>query len=234
MKTAIAIRHVPFEDAGLLEAVLHRSGYRLHYREAGMEALDDEGTRQADLVIILGGPIGVYEGDSYPFLRDEIALARHRLDEKRPMLGICLGAQIMARAAGARVYPSGIKEIGWSPLTLTEAGRSSVLAPIGEHAVLHWHGDTFDLPPGADCLASTPLIAHQAFSIGRHALGLQFHLEAGEAGLERWYIGHACEIAGVAGVDVPDLRRQAEKHARALAPAAEAVFKAWLSGLDVR
>lgn len=115
MKTAIAIRHVPFEDASLLEEVLHRSGYRLRYREARMEALDDAETRQADLLIILGGPIGVYEEDSYPFLQDEIALARHRLDEKRPMLGICLGAQIMARAAGARVYPSGIKEIGWSP-----------------------------------------------------------------------------------------------------------------------
>ena len=103
MKSAIAIRHVPFEDAGLLEEALRQSGYCLHYREAGLEALDDAETRQADLLIILGGPIGAYEEDSYPFLRDEIGLARHRLDEKRPILGICLGAQIMARAAGARL-----------------------------------------------------------------------------------------------------------------------------------
>lgn len=229
MKTAIAIRHVHFEDLGLLDEVLRRHDYDIAYREAGVDAIDDEQTRSADLAIILGGPVGAYEDDIHPFLADETSLARVRMQASKPLLGICLGAQVMARALGSRVYPSGIKELGWAPLTLSAA--PSVLAPLDGLAVLHWHGDTFDLPPGAERLASTPGIPNQAFSVGRHALGLQFHLEARAAGLERWYIGHAGEIAATPGIDVPTLRRQAGAHAAALATAARRVFTDWLSAL---
>ena len=149
----------------------------------------------ADLLVVLGGPIGAYEEELYPFLADELRVIERRLAAGRPVLGICLGSQLMARALGARVYPGTGKEIGWAPLQLTAAGRDSCLAPLGGGApVLHWHGDTFDLPKGASLLASTPRYKNQAFAWQRHGLALQCHIEATAAGLERWYIGHACEI----------------------------------------
>lgn len=231
MKSVIAIRHVNFEDLGLLGEVLETQDYRITYVEAAVQHIDPRALQDADLLVVLGGPIGVYEDDVYPFLTDEVAAVRQRLQARRPTLGICLGAQIMARALDQKVYPSGVKEIGWAPPILTEAGKTSVLAPLAGLSVLHWHGDTFDLPPEAELLASTPQVVNQAFAIGDHALALQFHLEAQPAGLERWYIGHCCEIAGTPGIDVPILRRQAATAAPALAGAARQVFTNWLKKL---
>jgi GMP synthase (glutamine-hydrolysing) len=144
-----------------------------------------------------------------------------------PVLGICLGAQLMARALGARVYP-GIKELGWAPLSLSAAGTRSCLAAIGEKPVLHWHGDTFDLPDGAELLASTPATRHQAFALERHGLALQFHVEASAQGLERWYVGHTMEIGATSGVDVASLRAASARHAPALAEPARAMLRTWL------
>src|SRR5262245_23163741 len=117
--SAAVIRHVAFEDLGSAAGVLERNGYRPAYLEAGLDPLDVAVTRDADLLIVLGGPIGAYEEHLYPFLKDELALLEHRLAADRPTLGICLGAQLMARALGARVYAGGKKEIGFSPLTLS-------------------------------------------------------------------------------------------------------------------
>ncbi len=231
MKTAIAIRHVHFEDLGLLGDSLSGAGYRIEYREAGIDRLQALELAAADLLVVLGGPIGVYDHTVYPFLADEIAAVQARLDGGKPTLGICLGAQIMAHALGKAVYPSGVKELGWAPVTLTEAGRDSVLAGLEGLAVLHWHGDTFDLPDGARHLAATGEVANQAFALGAFALGLQFHLEAKQEELERWYIGHAAELAATPGIDVPTLRRQAARHAPPLAVAARRIFADWLAAL---
>jgi len=228
MPSAVAFRHVPFEDLGLLGPLLDRRGWRVTYRDAAVDSLAEA---DADLLIVLGGPIGAYEDETYPWLRDELRAIERRLAAGRPTLGICLGSQLMARAAGGRVYPGPVKEIGWSALTLTEAGRDSSLGAVAGAPVLHWHGDTFDLPRGAALLASTPPYPHQAFSLGRHALGLQFHLEATAPGLERWFIGHAAEIAATPGVDVVSLRAETRRHAPVLAPLAERVFTAWLDGI---
>ena len=118
----------------------------------------------------------------------------------------------------------------WSPLQLTAEGRTSCLAPLGESdtPVLHWHGDTFDLPAGAVHLAATDVCTHQAFRVGYHALALQFHLEATAIGLESWYVGHTGEIAATAGVSVGELRAGTRRWAGALAPRANAVFNGWL------
>ena len=227
MKTCIAIRHVAFEDAGLLGDVLAARGFSLRYLEAGVD--DFALAAEADLLVVLGGPISVYEESSYPFLTDELRVIGDRLRDERPVIGFCLGAQLMARALGARVYPNPAgKEIGWSALSLTEAGRNSPLAKITDIPVLHWHGDTFDLPHGAQLLASTPTTPHQAFSWGYSALALQFHPEVSARGLERWYIGHAAEIGSTPGLTVPELRAASHSAAPRLKLAGRDMLASWL------
>jgi len=230
--TALAIRHVPFEDLGSFAPVLRERGFAIAYRDAG---LDDLGARElvdADLLIVLGGPIGVYEARDYPFLKGEIAVVERRLKLGRPVFGLCLGSQIMAKALGARVYKGKRKELGWGPLALTEAGRKSALAELGARtSVLHWHGDTFDLPSDAERLASTPLYPNQAFAWRNHALALQFHIETTVRGLERWFIGHALEIATTRGVTLEKLRRDTRRLGPRLQERGPRVLKAWLDGL---
>jgi GMP synthase (glutamine-hydrolysing) len=235
MRSAIALRHVAFEDLGSFAPVLARRGFEIGYRDAALDDFADPALARADLLIVLGGPIGAYEEALYPFLVDELRVIERRLAAAKPVLGICLGSQLMARALGAKVYPGHGKEIGWSPLTLSEAGRLSPLAPFAAgQPVLHWHGDTFDLPKGAVHLAESARYQNQAFAWQRHGLALQFHVEAEAHGLERWYIGHAAEIAGTEGVEVMGLRRDAERWAPGLAPVAARCLETWLETLFER
>jgi GMP synthase (glutamine-hydrolysing) len=208
-RTALAIRHVAFEDLGAFEAVLLESGLAVRYLDAGLDDLDQLDPGQDDVAVILGGPIGAYDDRIYPFLRQEMAYIEKRIAQERPTIGICLGSQLMARSLGARVYPADEKEIGFFPVELTPEGNRSCLAAIGDAVVLHWHGDTFDLPKGAVRLASTRICENQAFSYGRSAIGFQFHPEIGAKGFERWLIGHALELATV-GIDVNTLRDEHE------------------------
>lgn len=226
---AVAIRHLAFEDLGLFEPVLVEAGFTVRYCDVGIDAVDSAAA--ADLLLVLGGPIGAYEEDKYPFLTAEIALLEARLAARRPTLGICLGAQLMAHALGARVYPGPAKEIGFAPITLTEAGRASCLAPLGHTPVLHWHGDTFDLPDGATLLASTAICTQQAFAFGRNAIGFQFHPEAGAPGFERWLIGHTAELAAT-GINIPALRADYDGSATLLAGPARACLLRWLAQLE--
>jgi GMP synthase (glutamine-hydrolysing) len=227
----LVISHVAFEDLGAFGPAIARRVGSVRLCEVGLEDVAALDPLVPDLVVVLGGPVGVYETGDYPFLGDEIAFAARRLESRRPLLGICLGAQIIARAAGARVYPSGVKEIGFAPITLTEAGRESCLAPFADDRLtLHWHGDTFDLPDGATLLASTAACCNQAFSIGPNIIGFQFHPEAGGPGFERWLIGHTVELRA-AGIDVCALREQAAENGADLARKADAVINRWLDGL---
>ena len=229
-KTALAIRHVAFEDLGSADEVLKAHGYAPEYLEAAIDDLNQARARDAELLVVLGGPIGAYDEVPFPFLRDELALLEHRLKHGRPTLGICLGAQLMARALGARVFPGGKKEIGWSRLTLSEAGAHGALAALS-CPVFHWHGDTFDLPAGAVHLASSDLYEQQAFAWERHGLALQFHLEATARGLERWYVGHSSELAA-SGIDVRALRAAGREHGPALEQAGRRALGAWLENLS--
>jgi GMP synthase (glutamine-hydrolysing) len=229
MKSVLAIRHVAFEDLDGFAPVLAGRGYDIRYQEAGYDDLAALDPLADDLLVALGGPIGVYENEAYPFIRDELRLLRTRLDAGRPALGICLGCQMIARALGGRVYPGGHKEIGWKPLLLTDAGQNSPLAAFADQTpVLHWHGDTFDLPEGAALLASSDLYPHQAFSWGERVLALQFHIETTARGLERWFVGHAGEIAGTAGLSVPMLRDETARHAAGAEARGRRCFAAWL------
>ncbi len=231
MKQAVAIRHVAFEDLGTFEDGLRRNGYDIRYVDATIDRLDLPAFRNADLLVILGGPIGVYEERQYPFLTKELVLIEQRLAAQAPVLGICLGCQLMARALGARVYAGGDKEIGWGPIDLTASGHVSPLRHLaaGDGAVLHWHGDTFDMPEGAEGLASTRHYPHQAFRYGTKALALQFHAEVSALGLERWFVGHAVEIAATPAVSVEQLRDDTRRWSPALAAAASRLLDEWLS-----
>jgi GMP synthase (glutamine-hydrolysing) len=228
-RSAIALRHIAFEDLGLLAPIMEREGWDVCFSEAAVDDLLSDSIRNADLLVILGGPIGAYETDTYPFLKSEIALIEHRLSLDLPTLGICLGSQLMAKALGSRVYAGPVKEIGWGSIELTSEGASSCLDPLrdADAAVLHWHGDSFDLPKGARRLASSMHYENQAFAYGRNILALQFHLEADPRRLEEWYVGHAVELAA-AGVSVTELRAATLKRANGLVSQADRVFTRWL------
>lgn len=229
-KKAIAVRHVAFEDLGLLAPLLHRRGYQVEYLDAGVDPMNIVELSEADLVVVLGGPIGVYEESEYPVLVDELAAVSARLEAGRPTLGICLGAQMMSRALGGEVRSTGKKEIGYAPLTLTPEGRDSVLAPL-EVSVLHWHGDEFTIPDGAVRLAETPGFPNQAFAKAANVLGLQFHIEADYTQIEKWLIGHASELA-TAGIDPVKIREDAVVFGPRLAEVATEVLGDWLDQLD--
>jgi GMP synthase (glutamine-hydrolysing) len=232
MKSALALRHVQFEDLGTLAGVLEGRGYRLRYLDVPDGLLLGAEALEPDLLVCLGGPIGAYETEAYPFLREELAALEARLESGRATLGICLGSQLMARALGARVYPSGSREIGFAPVRLTAEGAASCLAPLADDGtVLHWHGDTFDLPKSAIHLARTEVCENQAFQVGRHALGLQFHVEVEPASFERWLVGHACELAA-ARIEPAALRSAMAAHGPGLARKAEAVLSNWLDELE--
>jgi GMP synthase (glutamine-hydrolysing) len=221
MKRAIAIRHVAFEDAGTIATALAVRGYGLAYLQAGVDSMSQ--AESADLLIILGGPIGVYETQNYPWLVDEIALVKTRLAAKRPTLGVCLGAQIMAASLGAQVYAGTAKEIGWAPLSHV----TGVLAPLQDVPVLHWHGDTFELPESALPLASTALYGNQAFALGTYALALQFHLEVAPHEIEPWLIGHSAEL-GQTGISPAMLRSKSRAQDGRVIKLCEQVIGDWI------
>jgi GMP synthase (glutamine-hydrolysing) len=230
-RSAVVLSHLTFEDLGSLEAPLRRRGFEIETVQASAAHFPLPQAQTADLLVVLGGPIGVYEQQEYPFLTGEIACIRERLAAGKPTLGICLGAQLMAAALGARVYPGqNGKEIGWWPLRA--AGGTETpdwFAPLLEpgRAVFHWHGDTFDLPQGVQLLAGTDRYPHQAFAVGEFALGLQCHPEVSAEGLESWYLGHADELQQT-GIAVAELRAASRTHSDALHVAAACFWNLWL------
>jgi GMP synthase (glutamine-hydrolysing) len=230
MKQVNVIRHLAFEDMGCFADVLAERGIQLRYYDAPTA---DLGALEADSdepLVVLGGPISVNDTADYAFLGTELALLEQRLALDRPTLGICLGAQLMAKALGAKVYPGPEKEIGWFPLRLSEAGHGSMLEVLAQEGVrmLHWHGETFDLPEGAVHLAASDQYRNQAFSYGRHCIALQFHAECTVKGLESWYVGHVGEISQHKDISVNVLRNDAQRYASEAASRGASFFGAWL------
>lgn len=229
MQNAVAIRHVSFEDAGILGDVLAARGIGLRYLEAGIDDLTL--AKNADLLLVLGGPIGIYEFDRYPFLKHELATIEAAVKQGTPVAGICLGCQALAAVLAARVYPGKQKELGWDVLTLTEEGKASPLGVLEGVHILNWHGDTFDLPAGATRLASTDITPNQAFAYGPNVLALQFHVELPARDLERWLIGHTGELAS-SKVDLGQMRAETARLAPAANDAGKRLFNSWLDGVS--
>lgn len=230
MKTINVVQHLGFEDLGIFSEVLKAQDYSIHYFQAGVDDLTPAFISKAPL-FILGGPIGVYEVDTYPFLNVEIALLKQRLDQNYATFGICLGAQLIADALGANVYAGHHKEIGWSTLQISDLGLASPLRFLDGKHVLHWHGDTFDLPTQGAHLASSEYYQNQAFCIGRHILAVQFHPEVNYKEIEKWLIGHTCEL-NKANIDIHKLRQDALLYGEELTEAGQLMLKDWLNNLS--
>ncbi len=178
-------------------------------------------------MFVLGGPIGANDEHLYPFLIDELQTIERRIAMNKPLVGICLGAQLMARSLGASVFPGSAKEIGFAPISLTPAGEDSCLREYAEGPVLHWHGDTFDLPRNATRLASTAICENQAFTYGASAIAFQFHPEATGDQFETWLVAHTFELAA-AGIYIRALRGTWELQKEQLQTRARRCLDHWL------
>jgi GMP synthase (glutamine-hydrolysing) len=234
-REVLAIRHVYFEDLGSLELVLGERGQLVRYLDVGRARIDAPDPLDQSLMVVLGGPISAYDEANFPHLGPLLSMLEKRIAAGLPTIGICLGAQLVARALGARVYPAAQKELGWKALSLTQAGRESALrhfeTDAGSLPVFHWHGDTFDLPDGATLLASTDVCQNQAFAWKQHVLGLQCHPEVLVDRFESWLVTYAGEIAESA-TDVPTLRADTLRHGPGLERAARLMFGEWLDSFD--
>jgi GMP synthase-like glutamine amidotransferase len=163
------LQHVSFEGLGSIEPWLRSGGATLSATRF-FEAAALPGVEDVDLLIIMGGPMSVNDEARLPWLRPEKRFVRDVIAAGKPVLGICLGAQLIASAMGARVYSNREREIGWFPITLVQPLGGQASAPLRETTVFHWHGETFDLPPGAVHLARSSGCEHQAFQVGRQVI----------------------------------------------------------------
>lgn len=222
---------MPVEGISGFREPVEAAGYaidRIDVTDPGFADTDFVGP---DLVILMGGPMGVYETDRHPWIVHEIERLRDRLEADRPTLGVCLGAQLIAAALDARVIPGARPEIGFSPITLTEVGRAGPLRHLDGSSVLHWHGDTFDLPAGTELLASSPLYARQAFRRGDTVLALQFHAEMGlDPRFESWIADNLATIAAL-GLAPAELRRAYRELGPGAVAAGRRMIAQWLDRL---
>lgn len=172
------LQHAPFEGLGRMDAWLRGRGHSITgTRLYAGEALPPQ--EAFEWLIVMGGPMNVYEHRNFPHLVPEKEFIKAALEGGKRILGVCLGAQLIADVAGGKVFQNPHREIGWFPIRPVKGTEGSPFALPDEARVFHWHGDTFSLPPGAQWLARSDATAHQAFSIGSRVLGLQFHPEAG-------------------------------------------------------
>jgi GMP synthase (glutamine-hydrolysing) len=231
MRTALVLQHDATIHLGNLEPVLREHGYELRIVDATTEDLGAIDPIEADLLVVLGGEMGAYETDAYPFLLTERALVRTRLDAERPTLGVCLGAQVMAGALGERVYKGDTTQIGFRTVEPTDAGATSPVRHFAGIPVAQWHGDTFDLPERATRLATSSDYSNEAFAIDEWALAVQFHPEVTDEMHERWLVDGTTSLAEQS-LDADALRNERARYSAAMQDASRRAFSEWLDALQ--
>ncbi|WP_157220555.1 glutamine amidotransferase [Flavisphingomonas formosensis] len=232
MPSALIIRHTPYEGIAGFRQPVEEAGFvidRIDVTDASFSSID---FLEPDLVVMMGGPMGVYEREAHPWIDCEIARLALRIAAGRPTLAVCLGAQMVAAAMGARVFPGPVKEVGFAPITLNPAGAGSPLRHIHEVPVLHWHGDTFDLPDGAELLATSAAYP-QAFRLGPNLLALQCHAEMGEDPRVEAWLAEADDYLAEAGTDATRIRADYAVKGPNAVSAGRAMIRDWLAGLDL-
>ncbi|WP_159869709.1 glutamine amidotransferase [Novosphingobium sp. 9U] len=231
-KTALIIRHVPYEGVAAYREPIEAAGYHVDRIDVSDPVFATLDLTQHDLLIMMGGPMGVYETEAHPWIAIQIERLAQRLEADRPTLGVCLGAQMIAAAMGATVYPGPAKEVGFHPVRVHDHALTSPLRHVVDVPVLHWHGDTFTLPEGVELLASSHVYEHQAFRRGSNILALQFHAEMGldprfNDWIEQW---PGCIVE--AGQDEASMRAAHDRLGPAAVAAGQAMIAEWLEGLD--
>ena len=235
MARILVLQHIKSEGLGIIGKALRQKGIAVDFLRIFKGDRIPKSINGYDGLIILGGPMGVYEEDVYPFIKEEITLIKSAIKNNTPILGICLGTQLLAKAAGADVYKGKKKEIGWYKVELTDEGAKDQLF-IGlpdEFTVFQWHGDTFDIPENSKCLASSELFPHQIIKVGKNAYGLQFHLEVTAEMVKEWIDINDKELASVKSYIHPkNILKDTSKHIETIHRYGEIVFNRFLGLID--
>ena len=237
MPRLLVFQHVAAEPLGTLDPLIRRRGHRIRFANFERQPDSEPNVDRYRGLIVLGGPMNVEDQARRPHLKTELRAIERMLEQGKPVLGICLGAQLLAHVLCAPVRRHEAPEIGWYPLRTTDAGREDpVLSPLGDMApVFQWHRYSFEVPREATHLASTSGCEHQAFRHGENAYGFQFHLEMDEALIERWLRNPAYreELAELGGLDperadVEAIRRHTREHIAGMQARADEVFNRFL------
>ena len=230
MLPLLSLRHIECEGPGLIADVAAARGVEVRIADLPEELPIWPEPEEYSALVVLGGPMSVYDTQRHAWLKDEVRLLRRCMDEGIPILGICLGAQLLASALGAEVYSGGRKEIGWGEIRLRpSAHRDPVFTGLPSRlTVFHWHGDTFGLPPDSRHLAASEMFPHQAFRAGDRWYGLQFHLEVTEGMPQAWANEYAAELERTGGPTLGGDLSNSDERMERLRPHAERVFNQWL------
>ncbi len=233
----LVFQHVPYEPLGTLDPLLKSSGFRIRYVNFGREPESRPSLDGYEALIILGGPMSSSEITSYPNLATEMEIIREAVDRNISVLGICLGAQLLATALGGSVERNPTREIGWYDVDLTDAGANDpVLSTFSSvQRVFQWHEDGIQLPPGSVHLAASKSSNVQAFRHGEHAYGFQFHLEVNQSLIERWLTVPANQktlLEETGRIDPDAIRRQTLESVTALEDLSRETFSRWIDRFE--
>lgn len=239
MPRLLVFQHVAHEILGTLDPLLRSSGFRVRYVNFGRSNYKIPDLRNYDGLIVLGGPMNVDQVNEYPYLIPELSAIENAIGLNMPILGICLGSQLVAKALGAKVRKNGEKEIGWYGINPTEDGKTdSLISNFGNvEKIFQWHGDTFDIPNGAVHLAESSICKNQAFKYGDNIYGFQFHLEVDEPMINRWLItpGNVEELDELKGkINPDDIRDITPQFINRLEELSNAVFKEFIKLFGVK
>jgi GMP synthase (glutamine-hydrolysing) len=236
-RKALILYHGKRERAETFTTIFEELGWEQREIFTPEESLAEIDPLEPDLLVVMGGPMGVYELDKYPFLEGEIKFLKTRLERDLPVLGICLGSQLIAAALGGSVYQGRAgKEIGWAPLELSIAGENHPVRHLsGEKTnMFHWHGDTFQLPQSATLLASSMAYENQIYAVG-NALALQCHPEVTAPQLEKWLAHEMSEVGeSILCKDIERIREQTEKHVKILNAQTRLMMNEWLQSVGLK